>query len=94
MSMVTTFHLFSSVGFDSIEMRRLKESSVEIYIKDQSGIKCGVSSHRKFAFFLAHNAESRFLRQKVLYFNVSRQKVSYSSVSRQNIVKHCFTMLL
>ena len=60
----------------------------------QSGIKCRVGSHRKFAIFLAHNAESRFLRQKVSYFNVSRQKVSYSSVSRQNIVKHCSTMLL
>ena len=34
-------------------------------ICDQSGIKCGVGSHRKFAIFLAHNAESRFLRQKV-----------------------------
>ena len=63
-------------------------------ICDQSGIKCGVGLHRKFAIFLAHNAESRFLRQKVLYFNVSRQKVLYSSVSQQNIVKHCFTMLL
>ena len=26
MSMVTTFHLLSSVGFDSISMRRLEES--------------------------------------------------------------------
>ena len=38
----------------------------------QSGIKCGVGSHRKFVIFLAHNAESRFLRQKVSYFNVSQ----------------------
>ena len=30
MSMVTTFHLLSSVGLDSILMRRLKESLSEI----------------------------------------------------------------
>ena len=35
-----------------------------VIVHDQSGIKCGVGSQRKFAIFLAHSAESGFCNKK------------------------------
>ena len=45
-----------------------------VIVHDQSGIKCGVGSQRKFAIFFGSQCGIRFLQQKMLYFNVSRKK--------------------
>ena len=52
-----------------------------VIVHDQSGIKCGVGSQRKFAIFFGSQCGIRLLQQKLLYFNVSR-KILY--FSRQN----------
>ena len=54
-----------------------------VIVHDQSGIKCGVSSQRKFAIFLAHSAESGFHNKKCCILTFPK-KVQYFSVLRQN----------
>ena len=48
----------------------------------QSGIKCGVCSQCKYAIFCS----SRFLCQKVPYFNVLRQNVTYFNVLQKGVI--------